>query len=325
MNFENEFLHIINTGGNSIKKEEIEFPLNFKNVAYTYLFNNYLYVIPNNNNSNLESILGLREYIEKNSKYSRIYIFIPSFFREWEHFLNKIKVNYLSSKGKEFYYYNKQQNCSTTELFTNVRYTKSTQIVFKYFILNNKITATVREISDATNLSISTISVALFTLNKIGILDTIGFSTSTSYILKNKSEAFKRLEKYFINPIKSSVFILINEKEQKFLFKKLLLSSEYAFEEYTDLSANTSTLQMAVSPSDYKIIMENLHSNDDAHILLELQKFIYDPQLFSSSGIIDKFDSYLLLLFKRNRSIRENEAISQLKDELLHYDKKQDI
>ena len=322
MNFDIEFFQVIGKNNIVMQKKEEDLPLIYKDVASIYVVDKNLYLVPSIfNDDEFNNLLSLKLYIEGLNKYNRVYIFIPKIFKEYESILKKSKINFLNYKSEEYFYYTKQL-LHNTDSNIKIKYTKSTQIVFKYLILKKIKKTSVREISKATNLSISTVSVALFTLYKLNVVELVGENTSSYYILHNRRRAFEILNKYFIYPIKESGYMLMNDNQRNYLLSKYKLSSESAFEEYTDLSKITETTQIAVLSSEYNKIIEELHnikdSDNKSSYLFEIQMFIYNPNIFSNNNFIDKFDTYLLLLFKTNKDSRETDAFRLLGRQLMN-------
>lgn len=315
MEYINQFLS--NLKDDNIKQERIELPLIFSNLAYFYSYNSFLYIVPKDSLTDFTKLIEIKNFLSNEKKYSRIYIYVPFEYRRFEKLFIESKISFMDRWGNEYYYNTKEKSYSFFDSDKSLKFLKSTQLVFKYFILKNKNKSTVREISKATKLSLSTISIALYSLSELNVLEKVGSNTSTSYELKNKKEAFNILEKLFINPVKEKKYLMCSKKYIEELKQVFAISGEAALEKYTNLTSAHNTTQIAISLSNNNNMDDRL-TDEENDVLIEIQNFIYDPLLFSYDHIIDKFDAYLNLLFIKNKDSREKEAFNQLKKELIY-------
>lgn len=321
MNYENEFLSIFKGRELEICKESLDLPLIFSNISI-FNISNFLYIVPDDSANDLNDAIKVKNLLEKEKPNSRVYIFVPKFFRDYISAFSKSRINFINSYGEEHYFNGTSKSFTFFESIDNVKYNKSTQLVFKYFILKNTSTSTVREIQNVVHLSTSTISIALYTLYKMRILDLEGNSTSSSYHLRNRKEAFQILSKHFINPIKNRSYVMINQTDVENLTSNYLLSGERAIEQYTNLSAKHETLQIAILEKQAKNLLSKLHSETTNYpILLEMQSFIYDPTLFSIGNVVDEFDTYLILKFDSSLDVREEYELKALEEKLIYGEK----
>jgi len=321
MDFTNEFLHILNTSNSKISKINIDLPLIYNGLVNIYLVDNFIYLVPVSDKVDFKLIINLHNYLVTKNEYSRVYVYVPKCYRDNIDLLIASKINFLNYMGNERFFYSKQSQVIGFEKEESVNFTKATQLVFKCLVLKRLSSPSVREIGRITGLSISTVSVSLFALYKLGVVELMSNLVNSQYSFSLSNKVLTSLQDYFINPIKSRSYIYVSENMKNIIIDKYPLSSEYAFEKYTDLANNTNIIQIAVSSKERLHILNEINNSDDGKdkkYLVEIQSFIYDSKLFIKDNVIDKFDTYLILLFKSNKDSREIEAMNNLRKELIH-------
>ena len=199
-------------------------------------------------------------------------------------------------------------------------YTKNVQLVLKYYFLKPVRSYTSREVAAFLKISPSSVSRANELLNRLGVLDKSGYGAGTEYKLLNKKSVLKIMEEYFIKPYDNSYFLAVDEQGYKHI-SSYPVAGQDALSQYTDLMPEKRIPTFAISKKEFKSFYDSYMGvtiNNPPHYV-QVQSYIYEPNLFTSGDKIDLFDLYITMLFDEDlNDPRVLAAFNNIKEQLLN-------
>ena len=266
----------------------------------------YLLIVSARTNEPIENYYGIYNYVARSYQNIIPIVYIP--LGMITHLDKERPMNYITSTNK----YCLSGTSPKASITNDYQYTKTTQLVIKYFLFVNEEEKSTRSIARFLNVSNVSIMRALDFLCYIGAIIKTGFSTSTvKYEFFSKKAFFKAVEDYLIRPYKRKIISYV--KKEKYSNK--LHSGDYALEMYTDLGGGKLNVY-AVDKKTFKEITNDKEFGDKTHTY---QEFIYNPFLFAKDGsLIDPLDAYIIAKKDYIEDERIKEALKQLKEIIIN-------
>lgn len=245
------------------------------------------------------SFLASAFYCVKKQRRENVYLFYPGSNDGWIDILNKEKIPYVDISGKIVSYDTEPLELNSFLDFDielgKVLYTKTTQLVAKFYLFNPKGAYTVREIAKKINVHPASVARANEVLHYLGTLNKNENATYTTYKLIGRELLLRKLDKYFINPF-SFVKVMYLDELNEHLIRKSLLSGDSALSKFTSLSDIQHKKVIAMYKKDL-VINYNIYLKfkiAKPTIAYEVQSFIYNPFIFAKDKYIDLLDLYIM-------------------------------
>ena len=329
MNIVNEFLNIAPEAFDIVGEITYvdDLPFMFSQSAKVVKIRSYrdIYVICSDF-KNPFSVFQLYSHLKSKNKNTYVYLFrgFESDFKFEYRLIINHRINHVNSRGDVNTYASRGGSWKFIfdELIEDKKnsYTKNTQLVLKFYLLNKRRPYTVREISEKIKVSPATIARSNEVLYQFGALEKDGYNTHGEYVLKNKREVLRLLRNHYIRPYDSSYLLQLDKEQTN--DEKWLIAGQYAISAITDLMPETNVPPtFAVYKNDFDLLHYRKLNSDygNSTNIICIQTYIYDPTIFSKGKMIDNFDLFLTLFFeyKMNSDPRIAQALNEAERILL--------
>lgn len=208
-------------------------------------------------------------------------------------------IHFLCDDGDSYLPYEKNRflvDDSSINVFEQ-KYTKGTQLVLKYYLFNSSGFYSARDIAKKISMSVANVSRANSFLFAKGVLDRQGVNSGSRFSMPDKAKALKGLDKFLLSPYRKKLLVPVDEAYGRQLMERFLLCGDSALAKYSELSANSDKIELALSQEEYKTLIDVLSKSEpsaDLSKMVSIYEFRYDPSLFAKDGCIDLLDLYIM-------------------------------
>ena len=300
-------------------------------ILYSSLFRFYsvsggypcLLIIPNNEDISFDELLSCFEYCIKNIQPKPV-IYLYGRLLSYKDLLKMFRIEFIGSDNSYGEYQDiiRPSIYDADEIYKNSVYTKTTQLVIKFYLFNDIKGYTTRNIAKQLNINNASVSRANAFLSMIGAINKVGAGTHSFYIIKSKKDFFNKIEKHLILPYRRRFRLLLDQNDKTLDKIDCCLSGFNALSIYTDLLDSENRKEIALSIKDYSEIYRNRnnHVYKNQVVLYEVQEFIYDMNLFNKKGVIDLVDLYIIVSrrYKDTNDERIISAIRKIKEMIVN-------
>ncbi|WP_207736364.1 helix-turn-helix domain-containing protein [Fusibacter ferrireducens] len=205
-----------------------------------------------------------------------------------------------------------------TEKVTNVsnkfdKFTAATQMIYIRILLSKENEIVTREIGEELGLSMMTINRGIRQLVSLGIVEEIGLGTKKKYYRMNKKFCWEAGKKYMIPPISKVKYLKHSNN-----VNHQISSSDLALSALTMMSSE-KVISYALDKYSFDqieptLIIKESDVEDDMEAV-RVERWKYNPNLFSKDGIIDVFSLYAI--YQEDNDPRVEIELEQLIEEAL--------
>lgn len=172
------------------------------------------------------------------------------------------------------------------------KFTAATQMIFIQILLADEKEILTRELGEELGLTMMTINRGIRQLVTIGIVEEIGLGTKKRYFRMNRKLCWEVGKNYMINPISKVKYLKFLNNEIN-----LICSSDSALSALTMLNSGRD-ISYALDKLRFDKIEPTLiikESDVDEELeCIRVERWKYDPHLFSKQGNIDIFSLYAI-------------------------------
>lgn len=193
------------------------------------------------------------------------------------------------------------------------KFTAATQMIFIKILLMHQKEIVAREFSDELGLTVMTINRGIRQLVSLGIIEEVGLGTKKRYYRMNKKFCWEAGKKYMITPVSKVKYLkFLNDVNLQ------ISSSDSALSALTMMNGG-KVISYALDKYSFDqieptLIIKESDAEDDLEAI-RVERWKYNPNLFSQNGIIDVFSLYAI--YQEDNDPRVEIELEQLIEEAL--------